>query len=101
MAEDNFERKPYLANLRQDQARIKFKSKTRMLKTKLNYKNDPKNVQKLWQCPECEYVDSQEHILWCDGYKKLRENKDLDNDSDLTRYFQQVMLLREKTELVK
>ena len=67
----------------------------------LNYKNDPKNVQKLWQCPECECVDSQEHILWCDGYKKLRENKDLDNDSDLTRYFQQVMLLREKTELVK
>ena len=69
-----------------------------MLKAKLNYKNDPKNVQKLWQCPECEYVDSQEHILWCDRYKKLRENKYLDNESDLARYFQ---ALREKTKLVK
>ena len=72
-----------------------------MLKAKLNYKNDPKIVQKLWQCPECEYLYIQEHIIWCDRYKKLRENKYLDNDSGLTRYFQQVMLLREKTELVK
>ena len=102
MAKEDFERKPYLANLRMDQARIKFKAKTKMLKNvKLNYKNDPKNVKKFWKCPECEYLDSQEHILWCEGYEKLRENKNLDNDVDLTSYFQQVMLQREKIELMR
>ena len=101
MKTENFERKPYLTNLRMDHARIKFKIKTKMLKNvKMNYKNDPKNVKKLWQCSECEHIDSQEHILWCDGYKNLRENKDLSSDVDLARYYQQVLLKREKTESV-
>ena len=56
-----------------------------MLKNvKMNYKNDPKNVKKLWQCSECEHIDSQEHILWWNGYKNLRENKDVSSDVDLT-----------------
>ena len=43
MEKENFERKPYLTNLRMDQARTKFKMKTKMLKNvKMNYKNDPK-----------------------------------------------------------
>ena len=72
-----------------------------MLKNiKMNYKNDPKNVKKLWQCSECEHIDSQGHFLWCEGYKTLRENKDLSNDGDLTRYYQQVLLKREKMETV-
>ena len=37
--------KEYLANLRMDQARTKFKIKTKMLKNvKMNYKNDPKGT---------------------------------------------------------
>ena len=32
MKTENFERKPYLTNLRMDQARTKFKIKTKMLK---------------------------------------------------------------------
>ena len=72
-----------------------------MLKNvKMNYKNDPKNIRQLWQCSECEHIDSQEHILWCAGYEDLRANKDLSNDVDLTRYYQQVLLKREKTESV-
>ena len=101
MKTENFERKPYLTNLRMDQARTKFKMKTKMLKNvKMNYKNDPKNVKNLWQCSECQHIDSQEHILWCKGYETLRANKDLSNDVDLTRYYQQVLLQREKTEPV-
>ena len=101
MKTENFERKSYLTSLRMDQARTKFKIKTKMLKNvKMNFKNDPKNVKKLWQCSECEHIDSQEHILWCEGYKTLRANKDLSNDVDLTRYYQQVLLKREKNDPV-
>ena len=99
MSLDKFERKSYLTNLRMDQARTKFKLKTKMMKNvKLNYKNDPKNLKKLWKCSECDYIDSQDHILWCEGYTELRKNKDLDDDYDLTRYFQQVMQLRERRD---
>ena len=101
MKMENFERKPYLSNLRMDQARTKFKIKTKMLKNiKMNYKNDPKNVKKLWQCSECEHIDSQEHILWCEGNKTLGENKDLSKNGDLTKYYQQVLLKREKADTV-
>ena len=65
---------------------------------KLNYKNDPKSLKKLWKYTECDYIDSQDHILWCEGYTELRKNKDLDDDYDLTRYFQQVMQLRERRD---
>ena len=99
IAKDTFGRKPYMANLRMNQARTKFKIVTKMTKNiKLNYKNDPKNVRNLWKCSECDHIDSQEHILWCEGYEKLRENKNLDSDHDLTSYFQQVMLQRERKE---
>ena len=97
MSEDKFERKSYLTDLRMDKARTKFKLKTKMMKNvKLNFKNDPKSVAALWKCPECEHMDSQQHILWCKEYESLRENKDLSTDKDLTSYFQQVMLYREK-----
>ena len=80
-----------------DKARIKFKLKTKMMtNVKLNFKNDPKSVKSLWKCPECEQIDSQQHILWCKQYESLRENKDLSTDKDLTSYFQQVMLHRER-----
>ena len=43
MKTEKFERKPYLTNLRMDQARTKFKIKTKMLKNvKMNYKNEIK-----------------------------------------------------------
>ena len=45
---------------------------------------------------ECENIDSQEHILWCEGYEKIEEEKDLSRDYELTKYFQQVLQLREK-----
>ena len=86
--------KEYLANLRMDQARTKFKVKTKMLKNiKKHFKNDPKDIKKLCQCSECEHIYSREHVIWCDWYKNLRENKDLSNCVDLTCYFQQFLCL--------
>ena len=75
MKEETFERKPYFAELRMDQARTKFKIQTKMIKNiKLNYKNDPRDMKALWKCSECSFLDRQDHILWCESYKSLRKN---------------------------
>jgi hypothetical protein len=93
MAAEKFERKSYMTDLRMDQARMNFKIKTNI---KLNFKNDPKSVKALWKCPECSHLDSQEHVLWCEGYTDLRMSKDLSRDKELTTYYQQVMNMRER-----
>ena len=93
---EKFELKPYMSELNLNAARTKFAIRTKMTKTKLNYKNDPSNKNSLWMCDDCQSVDSQEHILWCPAYGHLRENKDLNDDRHLTRYFQQVLQLRDK-----
>ena len=91
-----FELKPYMTKLNMHSARTKFALRTHMTKSvKLNFKNDPGNKKTLWKCNDCSSMDSQEHILWCPAYGHLREDKNLDSDKDLTRYFQQVLLLRD------
>ena len=93
---EKFERKPYLTELNMQSARTKFALRTKMTKTvKLNFKNDPVNKKTLWKCNDCSSIDSQEHILWCPAYGHLRMNKDLQDDKHLTRYFQQVLQLRD------
>lgn len=93
---EEFERKPYLTKLNMQAARTKFALRTRMTKTvKLNYKNDPANKKSLWKCNDCSSIDSQEHILWCPAYGHLRIDKNLQDDKDLTKYFQQVLQLRD------
>ena len=96
LEKEDFEIKPYMHNLNMHSARTKFALRTKMTKTvKLNYKNDPVNKIKLWQCDDCSSIDSQEHILWCPSYSHLRVGKNLDEDKHLTRYFQQVLVSRE------
>ena len=93
---ENFERKDYISKLNMSEARTKFAIRTKMTKSvKLNYKNDPVNKNSLWKCEDCSYVDSQEHILWCQAYEQFRTNKDLSDDKDLVRYFQQVLQYRD------
>ena len=65
-------------------ARTKFALGTKMTKTiKLNSKNDPVNKKTLWKCNDCSSI----------GH--LRIDKNLEEDKDLTRYFQQVLILRD------
>ena len=97
MRTESFEMKAYFSELNMHEARTKFAIRTKMVKTvKLNYKNDPKHKMSLWKCDDCSSIDSQEHILWCPAYSQFRIDKDLDEDKDLTRYFQQVLNFREK-----
>ena len=93
---EQFERKSYMTDLNMQAARTKFALRTKMTKTiKLNFKNDPINKKTLWKCNDCDSIDSQEHILWCPAYGHLRTDKNLEDDKDLTRYFQQVLQLRD------
>ena len=97
LKQEKFQIKPYMNQLNLQAARTKFAIRTKMTKTvKLNFKNDPLNKKKLWMCDDCSSVDSQEHILWCPAYGHLRQEKNLEDDKDLTRYFQQVLQLRDK-----
>ena len=97
MSKENFEMKKYMSQLTMHSARTKFALRTKMTKNvKMNFKNDPANKRTLWKCDDCSSIDSQEHILWCPAYGHLRIEKDLDNDKDLTWYFQQVLKSREK-----
>ena len=50
-------------------------------------------------CPDCQARDTQEHILICSAYALMRENKNLEDDSDLVDYFNLVISHRLKQEL--
>ena len=100
--EESYERKDYLKELRMDEARVKFKIRTRMVDCKMNFSSDPRNKADLWRCDSCQSsVDTQSHILWCPSYSQLREGKSLDSDKDLVTYFSQVMKIRQKLRLNK
>ena len=43
-------------------------------------------------------LDTEEHILSCDSYADLREDKSMDDDQDIITYFQQVIERREKDD---
>ena len=97
MKEEKFGRQSYLHDLDIPAARMKFGIRSRMVRTiKMNYKNDQANKNKRWKCDDCMSIDSQEHILWCPAYSQLRQAKNLDNDRDLTKYFQEVLRFRDK-----
>ena len=96
LAEENFELKPYFKNLHISQARTKFRLRSFMTKTvKQNFPSDKQFAADLWTCWHCPMVDSQSHVRVCPAYQHLRAGKNLDNDQDLVRYFQQVIKLRD------
>ena len=49
-------------------------------------------------CPSCdEEVDSQNHVLYhCDAFSDLRTNMNPESDSDLIRFFKEVVERRIK-----
>ena len=66
---------------------------------KRNFSNEPKYRYDLWKCDSCrKNIDTQSHILWCEAYTNLRENRNLDNDKDLVWYITQVLKRRENSD---
>ena len=99
LKEEQFQIKPYIKELKMNDARIKFSLRSKMTRTvQMNFSNDRKYADNLWQCSGCGCIDSQLHLLWCDGYKNLREGKDLSSDRDLVEYYRLIMKHRDEEE---
>ena len=100
---ENFAVKDYLRALNMTDARFKFKLRSSMTPTvKMNFKSDAKFAAQLWKCDGCAdgqigNVDTQLHILWCEGYADLRQDKDLNNDEHLVSYFRSVISRRQNS----
>ena len=96
MMEENFEVKPYMEQLHLSEARDKFRLRSFMTRTvKTNFPSHKQYKAELWSCWHCPDIDSQAHIRVCPEYQKLRDNKDLDNDHDLVKYFREVIKMRD------
>ena len=94
---ESFEIKDYLKKLQLGNARCKFRIRTKMVENiAFNFSSDPAYVSRLWCCTHCDCMDSQSHVLVCDGYKYLRQDRDLSSDNDLVAYFRDVISLRDK-----
>ena len=110
-AEEIFHLQPYLVNLNINDARTKFKIKTKMTPTiRMNFASDDEFASKLWSCPGCSedksvyskvegFRDTQSHVMVCAGYSDLREGKDLNTDKDLVKYFQ--MVIKKRIDLLE
>ena len=96
MHQDSFKLKSYFHDLKVDDARLKFKLVSSMTPTvKMNFQSDRIYTAKLWACSGCGTKrDTQQHILNCEAYEKVRSNRDLSNDTDLVNYFRDVINLR-------
>ena len=99
LVNENFGIKDYIKKLTVEEARTVFKHRTSMTRyTKFNYKNNQQYARQLWQCESCSNISTESHILWCQGFKQLREGKDLNSDKDLANYLLEVVKIRSKLE---
>ena len=60
----------------------------------MNYKGDPLFKANGWKCVSCGSLDTQEHVMECEGYKSLRKGKALKEDQELVNFFREVIKLR-------
>ena len=97
LSEEKYCIKDYFSELNVEEARIKFRIRSSMMRTvKMNFSSDPKFRQDLWECQHCSYRDTQSHIiLTCPAYEHLRVNKNLESDKDLVLFFQEVLERRD------
>ena len=97
LSNEKFETKEYLKIKNIHDSRLIFQSKTKMMKTvKMNFKNNPQFIKDNWSCSGCTRLDSQEHLLYCDGYAHLRDGLHLDSDEDLAVYYRKIIQIRNK-----
>ena len=63
---------------------------------KLNFKGVKRYEMQGWKWDDCGNLDSEDHLLWCEGYGDLRENLNLDLDKDLSEYLRKIHTKRSK-----
>ena len=85
-----------MKNLDLSSARDKCRIRSKMTKTvKMDYPSDKGSKADLWSCWHFPSLDAQSHIMTCPAYQQFREDKDLDNDQDLVKFFRQVIQLQD------
>ena len=95
LSSENFETKSYFKELTLEQARTKFAIDSKMLMTvKSHFPSDKGNMEELWKCNQCTRVDSIRHLKICPFFADLREDKDLNKDEDLIKYFEEIIQIR-------
>ena len=70
-----------------------------MLKVAGNYSHHSRYLATDWRCQACQLQvrEDQDHLATtCDGYKDLREGKDMDDDKEMVDFFRMVMRRREQ-----
>ena len=96
------ELKDYFKTETVDNVRINFRWRTKMIETKMNFRNMKNYSHELWQCDSCERaIETQSHLLWCPAYSSIREGKDLNNEQDLINYIKKVMQVRDELNLIR
>ena len=96
---ETFGTKPYLSQLNIEDARLRFKINSGMTPTvKMNFQSDAEFTRDMWRCSGCLTKDNpmgnrdtQLHVMVCPGYGDFRQDKNLSEDKDIVRYFQQVI----------
>ena len=100
MRNENVKKNEYIYNENIYNARMVFKYRSQMFDSKENFKgNSASRVEKLL-CDSCETEqDDYTHVLYCNSYKELRKEKDLNNDNHLATYLHKVLSIRNKLKL--
>ena len=81
-------------------ARTIFRFRVEIFEAKINFKHNPEYKNEKYLCDSCESeVDLNSHVLYCPSYSALRHEKNLNNDSHLAEYLQQVLEIRSKLRL--
>ena len=87
--------KPYLNELKLNDARTRFKLRARMLNTvKFNFQSDPQFTSENWKCTcngDNSPIQSQQHLEICPKYGDLRQLYDLETDQGIVEYFDAIL----------
>ena len=97
---EEFEKKGYLSNTNIVQARVQFSERMNMFYCKMNYQNDPVFKEQCWTCDSCQSaIDDMAHVMVCPAYQPLRQEKDMNSESDILEYLVAVSKIRAKLGL--
>ena len=70
-----------------------YRDPLRGSKNKKEYKESDYNCEKA--------VEDNKHVLACEAYEDLREDKDLNNNEDLAMYLRMVLQTRDRLRLTR
>ena len=101
LACEDYKIKDYFSKLNLAQARLKFRIRSGCVKfCKVQYPSDKTNLKTLFVCPEkeCHSIDNIWHWRTCISYAPQRKSRNLNDESQLLAYFQDILKLRQNEQ---